>query len=757
MKFVVKIALLATVVAFQVSAQDKFDSMSLTVLDAYHRLEADPTAKKTILTELPISINGFESRSGANVSIIVMLNDGATASDVANMGFEITTDLDDLVVANGPISQVEALAECDFVKSISFSQRREPLLKAARLATGGQDVQDGVGLPQKYTGEGVIAGIWDTGIDANHVNFLDKSGNSRISRFWHYYNDGQAIEYTSDNISRYTIDYASETHGTHTLGCLAGSWNTAGNGNVAVINSAGKPSWSATTKNPYYGMAPGAEIVAASGLLYDNSTIGAITNISNYALSTGKPCVINLSLGSNAGSHDGTDAMGQALSRIADRGAIIFVAAGNEGQENISVVKDFTASDNSVSTFISTPAGSTVARLAIWGATSEQFTVTVQVYNLQAKRVEYSYDIMPSSSGTSYRLGLSGVQNSAFSSAFTSDSYITLSTSTNTATNNRYSVSGYFSLTPNSTTNAYGSSYAIGIKVAGKAGQHIDITSDTRFTSHSIAGYVNGTPDLSINNLACSPKVISVGSWNAQTVVPVKDYASSNSGTISYENSYKVGDVSDFSSYGTLVDGRKLPEVMAPGLAVISSISTYYYESNPKIYVSASQTTPNKYAIQPGRTNVYYNMSGTSMATPIAAGGVALWLQANPTLTVEDVKAILKASNVTTNLPAATPMARWGGGKIDVLAGIKYVLSDGIADVVADSDDIVFTPMGFNQWSVFVAGAKTVNVEVYNLAGVRVASFNSQGDSLDFSADNLDKGIYVVNVNDIEAHRIAVK
>lgn len=36
-----------------------------------------------------------------------------------------------------------------------------------------------------------------------------------------------------------------------------------------------------------------------------------------------------------------------------------------------------------------------------------------------------------------------------------------------------------------------------------------------------------------------------------------------------------AGEVSRFSSYGTLADGRNLPDICAPGASVISSVNTY--------------------------------------------------------------------------------------------------------------------------------------------------------------------------------------
>ena len=66
--------------------------------------------------------------------------------------------------------------------------------------------------------------------------------------------------------------------------------------------------------------------------------------------------------------------------------------------------------------------------------------------------------------------------------------------------------------------------------------------------------------------------------------------------------------------------------------------------------------------------------SGTSMACPVVSGIVACWLQANPALTLEDVKEVLRESSVHDNFTAHDPI-RWGYGKINAAQGIEYILN----------------------------------------------------------------------------------
>ena len=79
----------------------------------------------------------------------------------------------------------------------------------------------------------------------------------------------------------------------------------------------------------------------------------------------------------------------------------------------------------------------------------------------------------------------------------------------------------------------------------------------------------------------------------------------------------------------------------------------------------------------------YDSASGTSMACPHVAGIIALWLQAKPGMTFEQVKDVLKNGCDTDEFTAKAPL-RWGYGKINAQKGLNYVLTqmpDGIEEV----------------------------------------------------------------------------
>lgn len=121
--------------------------------------------------------------------------------------------------------------------------------------------------------------------------------------------------------------------------------------------------------------------------------------------------------------------------------------------------------------------------------------------------------------------------------------------------------------------------------------------------------------------------------------------------------------VADFSSRGTTIDGFSKPDLVAPGRGIVSLLSS------PDAVIA--QESPSNV-----QDNVYFRMSGTSVAAPIVAGSIALLLADEPQLNPDQVKARL--------MKTARPMASAGAGAgmLDAYASItseeKGNANDGI-------------------------------------------------------------------------------
>jgi serine protease AprX len=124
--------------------------------------------------------------------------------------------------------------------------------------------------------------------------------------------------------------------------------------------------------------------------------------------------------------------------------------------------------------------------------------------------------------------------------------------------------------------------------------------------------------------------------------------------------------IAAFSSRGpTAIDYAAKPDIVAPGVGIESlsdPISALYATKTPYLLSGTALT-----AYLP-----YLSLSGTSMAAPVVSGTVALMLQANPTLTPNQVKAILQYTAQV--YPAYDPLTE-GAGFLNAKGAVELSLA----------------------------------------------------------------------------------
>lgn len=671
------------------------------------------------------------------VTVIVTITDESAIEQLEKLGATITSVRDELVLADMTPSQMADATAIDAVKAISLGYENRALLETARRDSHVDEVHAGTGLDKAYDGSGVIVGMMDTGLDPNHVNFRNEDGSNRISRMWIITgSNGAKRELTGDQITSYTTDNRNQTHGTHVMGILAGGYKDKAD-QVAIFNARGRNTVKRDYPVPYYGVATGAEITPAVGTLDGNNILNAAEYLLEYAKSQNKPAVMNLSLGHNTGPHDGTSASNQYLAKVGKE-MLITISAGNEGNTPLSIHKDFKAGDTELKTTFANRTA--IAGIVdIWADDATPFDFTIIGVDKTSGNIKYSFDFDGTKSGTTYLTGTGYtapgyITSVEFNNAFGSRGGIITNINVN-PNNNRFNV--YINV---QTAAGNDANVVPGIIVKGKEGKSIDMYTSgyTYFLDNGLAGYTNGDDKGSINDMACGDNVLSVGAHvNAETWPALEpggyilDYGSTK------------GAIANFSSYGTLIDGRQLPHISGPGEAIISSYSKFYIDGG---YDGYSGKLVSAKKIEDNRNSYWMEMSGTSMSSPFVAGVLALWLQADPTLTIDEVKNILKATATKDEFTAAAPH-RFGYGKIDALAGMKAVLGlGGVSDVKADSK-VMVNEVSAGVYEVFIPGADCVNAALYSLSGAMAASVTASGDSATLNADSLAPGIYVLHVN----------
>ena len=713
------------------------------------------------------------SRSGeklSNILAFAKIAKGFTKADLEAEGVHVSNLIGDIALVNVAADDVERVAALPCIERLEISRRVRPTMDRARAASGVDKLHEGYELDHPYTGKGVIAAVCDEGIDANHINFRDENGNSRIALLSHIAIDNSSPDgwvgntYDRDNIFRFTTDNNTTFHGSHTLGILGGSYK--GKINAAIENDDNSTATIKEIDNPYYGVATGADLVAGTTTLVDQLIVQSIDMMLNYRYYTGQPMVLSLSLGSNVNSHSPKALMNQALDLVADE-TILVMSAGNEGDVPLAVNKNLTESDTEAKSFIKStitqdmvtsdgqviPAGFLYGMLHIFS--DKPIKLTAVTYNKTRGRVGYTMQPDPDA------------ENGAGKWFVSSDDYVEDGTEIVSSTLNN-AFSGYvgvgydfdeysgeymgavsYGLVPKN------DNYLFGFIVEGEPGQRIECYNEIDYAELSnmgIAGWDNGSSDGSISDMACGYKPIVVGAYNTRD-----SYGSLEGYRRHYQGKFTPGTITDFSSYGTLADGRTLPHVCAPGAAIISSTNTYYEE-----YYGADKIDKSGLAAQydeSGRRNYWAPASGTSMATPYVAGSIACWLEADPSLTNEEVKDIIAKTSIRDEEVEAGNPVKWGAGKFDAYAGLKEVLrrsSASLGNVEADGNALMIKSDG-KTFELFLAGAENIDAKVYNMSGSLALTDKGDGDTLTLDASVLTPGAYNGNVNGIHSRKIIVR
>ncbi|MDE7141809.1 MAG: S8 family serine peptidase, partial [Muribaculaceae bacterium] len=507
--------------------------------------------------------------SAPQTMVITTLEKGVTASDIAALGYEVVSDFGDMLIVSLPLDKVEAFAELDEVYSVSFGTQSAPLLNVARAQTGVDAIQNGTGdglNGVSYTGKGVVCGLYDTGLDPNHPAFKTPDGTSRVKGVYvlrgYTESNVQCTEYTTpQQIASFTTEDENESHGTHVLGIMAGTNGVKGN--FGEVNATGGVTPVSGQTIPYYGSAIDADLVVGCGDFYDASILAGVDKVVNAAIAMGQPAVVNLSLGNNSGSHDENDSASKILDRLGQK-AIICIAAGNEGLNNMAITKRMGGiSGTALNTFF-TSTGSQNAQLnytaQFWSNNTDRFTCELVLYSPLEGKVVEKLTVGENGGSATFDSG-----NAAFAGAY--DGTVRASGSIDRDAN-RYcvTVTGSYSRKSAGTGLYIGVNITAGADMAANRGKIDAYINTTRnyptmtFSSENVAGYLNGSPNGSINGMGCGQNILSVGAYVSRTSWPL-----ANGTMASWNTSGAVGEVASFSSYGTTNDDRSLPHCVAPG------------------------------------------------------------------------------------------------------------------------------------------------------------------------------------------------
>lgn len=569
------------------------------------------------------------------IRLIAKVSDGYDAKAMKAQGIVTGAKAGNIVTLRLPLEKLYVIDNSADILQYSVSHPVYPTTNRTRSDTRTDSVQQGLGLPQAYTGEGVIIGITDWGFDYKHPNYNNNGeSNRRLLQAWDQFKlkgpapegfDYGTVFTNRHDLLKATGDtaglYGYATHGTHVAGIAAGRG----------------------VDGEYTGQAPYANLLFASFYLDLASWMDAVQWMKNVADQEGKRLVINNSWGMyTLGPIDGTSLASQAINNWSDSGIVIVTSGGNCGNDKFHISKTFGSSADTLrsrATYYGYNENG--ENITIWGEPGKSFELS---FAMVSSTDSLCFDWVNTADGSFYLDSIMVNGNDTLSyritveqaSIYNNRPHILLNVDKNT----NYSIDLAITATEG-TVHAW--NLASLDNGAGNMG--------AEFTRGTSLDYTMGDNAYGIGEPACADKCIAVAAHNA-------------------DGATTPGMLANFSSKGPVMDGRRKPEISAPGVNVVSSISSYSDQSYTAImtYTYAS------------RQYIWAKMSGTSMSCPAVTGIVALMLEADSTLSVDEIKDYLcrSARNDTETGPLHdrdSMSDAWGWGKADALAAINEVLA----------------------------------------------------------------------------------
>ena len=722
-----KILMMAAVLCCTVSieAQTSFQETKMSSWLHQHYLQEQQAIKK----------NGgprrVEGRPVKNYMLTLVKSDGEIEAIREQGGVVMQNFGNDICAAFLPIDRLGELEQNSHVLRMEANAPSELMNDTSAVILGvdkAWNQEHSSALPQAFTGKGVVAGVMDVGFDFTHPAFRNSDGTSRIKWFWDpaapdATNDGLGMIYSTPAevlAARFCTNADSENHGCHVMGSMAG----------CGLNGR------------YVGMAPEADIMGAH-LPLGHFTDKFLKRISEYILShreddtfpddviikvdlssvfelvelynifkaadaAGEPCVVNWSFGASPNFlHDNT-LFEEVFNQLVGPGHIVVTSAGNNGHKKSYLKKEGnTELDQDV----------------YYSGTSGQFVI-----NLRTELEEPDF---------MFGLTFDGVENLL---TITTDAIREAAERGKMLVHNIPEMKVFYSFYRGAydklvyrikinPTDSFMNVIRINedsVKMHGKllvdAPAQVDMmggqtnTTSVLFSTENLLnsrGCQMGTIGLPAN----LERIIAVGAMHQRTAFTNIHNEQSTYKTLGSEE----GHLTSFSSCGPTANGRIKPDVVAPGHNILSCLNSFYSNNHDTKATSEEVEPRTAYTAEAyGQTYAMWAMSGTSMACPIAAGVIALWLQAKPDLTPEDILGVIERTShqPEPEFSGEGKNIYYGWGEIDAYAGLLDIL-----DVTANIPELSqHQPAGIkfrlNGHALSVDGAEDgTPVTVYDLSG----------------------------------------
>ncbi|WP_262502700.1 S8 family peptidase [Polaribacter tangerinus] len=211
--------------------------------------------------------------------------------------------------------------------------------------------------------------------------------------------------------------------------------------------------------------------------------------------------------------------------------------------------------------------------------------------------------------------------------------------------------------------------------------------------------------------------------------------------------------MASFSSKGPTVDYRVKPDITAPGNRIVSAISSFdesytYDTSTP--FNSQALYSDIEDGLTDGNQNWHFAASqGTSMSAPVVTGIIALILEANPNLNLNEIKEILNetaARDTNTENTSPTLNNTWGVGKINAYDAIKSIEQTLSTEQTNQSLPVNLYPNPTKDYLYFDNTiTKFESINVINVLGVKLIEKELDVNNTNIiDVSKLQNGIYLI-------------
>ncbi len=659
----------------------------------------------------PISETGGQYFVGG----LLKTGSGFAEGEIKALGGQVGKQRGNIRSFRVPVDKFEALTEIPGIEYLQVDNKINTRLDEAIADANVDQVQQGVDLPQAFTGKNVVVGIIDIGLDMTHPTFRDEVGGLRVKRVWAQgvpdgdppadFDYGTELTEAADMLAiGQTSD--QESHGTHVASIAAGRGLGA--------------------DSQFTGVARDADIVfvqadfEAAG---ESALTDAIIYIFDYAESVGKPAVINMSLGHHNGPHDGTSLTDQFFDSVVGQGRVLVGSVSNEGGSPIHIGTQLQITDT-IRTALGTVYTGGEAEVSMWGEPGAEFQFRFRFFHAGPDTMIGETDFFPS--------------NIDFEGDFAfDDKVLGMVAIDDSSPLNGKPTAQLQVLVEESISEEV---FSI-LEVTGNTG-FLNMWCESQFNSFGSPELMDGDNVISCNEIGGTALgIISVGAYTHKT-----SYLDLQ-GNMQTASGGEAGDLAVFSSRGPTADGRTKPEITAPGDVMLAAINTAY-GGNIEDYPPAFEYSEGADTWQIG------GGSGTSQSAPFVAGVVALMFEANPNLTFDEVLTILQNSARTDGFTGTIPAGGsndWGWGKVDALAAVMETLnSTSTSDVFFGKKLLIYPNPASDGLSILLSGSQpAVFLQVADVMGRTVLRGNIPAYEREHTTDisALGEGVYFLTIS----------